>query len=141
MDTADIRLTQNRDVWATEILWACLRSMGSGEKDLLVVGGDFNSSETFDTLWRGGPRGNREVMERMNALGLRDCLRTFQGRLTPTFSHSGGTVVHQLDHLYVTRRLLDRMIQCDVGSDERVFGATPSLSDHLPIVADFQAIA
>ena len=108
---------------------------------VLVVGGDFNSSETFDTLWRGGPRGNVEVMQRMNALGLRDCLRTFRGRLTPTFAHSTGTLIHQLDHLYVTRRLLDRLVQCDVGSAERVFGTVPSLRDHLPIVADFDAFA
>jgi len=141
VDTTGIRLTQNPDVWATEILWACLRSMELREDDPFVVGGDFNSSETFDTLWRGGPRGNLEVMERMNALGLRDCLRTFQGRLTPTFAHSAGTVIHQLDHLYVTSRLLDRLIHCSVGSAERVFGTTPSLSDHLPIVATFEASA
>ncbi len=74
----------------------------------------------------------------MNALGFYDCLRTFQGRLTPTFrSPRGGLVVHQLDHLYMTGALLGRLVGCDVGSAERVFGSIPMLSDHLPIVADF----
>ena len=141
IDTTGIQLTQNRDVWATEILWACLRSMDIREDDRFVVGGDFNSSETFDTLWRDGPRGNLEIIERMHTLGLRDCLRTFQGRLTPTFRHSTGTVIHQIDHLYVTKALLNTLAQCSVGSAERVFGVTPLLSDHLPIVADFAASA
>ncbi len=140
VDTTGIQLTQNRDVWATEILWASLGSMGIAADDPFVVGGDFNSSETFDTLWAGGPRGNREFIERMNALGLHECLRTFQGQLTPTFrSPRGGSVIHQLDHLYVTSALLGKLVRCDVDSADRVFGATPTLSDHLPIVADFVA--
>ena len=139
IDTAGIQLTQNRDVWPTEILWASLRSMGIQPDERIVVGGDFNSSETFDTHWGGGPRGNLEFIERMNALGFRDCLRTFQGRLTPTFrSPRGGSVIHQIDHLYVTRTLLDGLSHSDVGSSNRVFNTVPALSDHLPIVADFR---
>ncbi|MDQ2683720.1 MAG: hypothetical protein M3Y37_09365 [Chloroflexota bacterium] len=138
IDPTGIQLTQNRDVWPTEILWASLRSMQIGPADHLVAGGDFNSSETFDTHW-GKPRGNLELMERMNALGLRDCLRAFQRRLVPTFrSPRGGSVIHQIDHLYVTPPLLQRLAQCDVGSSSRVFEALPALSDHLPIVADFR---
>lgn len=141
VDTTGIQLTQNRDVWPTEILWASLRSMNIAADQPFVVGGDFNSSETFDTHWGGGPRGNRELIERMNALGLHDCLRTFQGRLTPTFrSPRGGSVIHQLDHIYVTSSLLDKLVRCDVGSAERVFHSKPALSDHLPIVADFVAL-
>ncbi len=140
VDTTGIQLTQNRDVWPSEILWASLRAMGLAAYEPFVVGGDFNSSETFDTLWAGGPRGNRELIDRMNALGLHECLRTFQGELTPTFrSPRGGSVIHQLDHLYVTSALLGQLVRGDVGSAERVFGSTPTLSDHLPIVADFVA--
>lgn len=140
VDTTGIQLTQNRHVWPSEILWASLRSMGFAADEPFVVGGDFNSSETFDTLWSGGPRGNRELIDRMNALGLHECLRAFQGQLTPTFrSTRGGSVIHQLDHLYVTSALLRKLVRCDVGSAERVFRSTPSLSDHLPIVADFVA--
>jgi exonuclease III len=79
-----------------------------------------------------------EIMERMNALGFYDCLRMFKGKLTPTFRNpSGGMVIHQLDHLYVTPMLLSRFARCDVGSTERVLEPSPMLSDHLPIVADF----
>ena len=137
VDTTGIRLTHNRDVWGTELLWASLKSMKIAGDDPFIVAGDLNSSETFDYP---KPRGNREVMERMNALGLADCLRTFKGQLTPTFrTPRGGFVTHQLDYLYVTSALLRNLVWCDVGSAERVFGSTPSLSDHLPIVADFTA--
>lgn len=138
IDTAGIKLTQNPDVWATELLWAVLQEMNISPDDPFIVAGDLNSSETFDYLWRGGPRGNRELMDRLNALHLYDCLRAFQGRLTPTFrTPRGGKVIHQLDHLYVTPRLLSKLVWRDVGAPERVFHAKPSLSDHLPIVADF----
>ena len=135
IDTTGIQLTQNRDVWATELIWATLRSMHIANEEPFIVAGDLNSSETFDYP---RPKGNREVMERMNSLGLYDCLRMFQGKLTPTFrTPRGGMVIHQLDHLYVTPMLLSRLAHCDVGSAERVLEPRPMLSDHLPIVADF----
>ena len=39
------------------------------------MAGDLNSSETFDYLWHGDPSGNREIMDRMNALGFYDCFQ------------------------------------------------------------------
>lgn len=67
-----------------------------------------------------------------------DCLRMFKGKLTPTFRNpSGGKVIHQIDHFYVTPMLLSRLTRCDVGPAERGFESSPMLSDHLPIVADF----
>jgi exonuclease III len=135
IDTTGIRLTaQNRDVWMTELLWATLRSMSITAEEPFIVGGDLNSSETIDVP---RPRGNREIMDRMNALGFYDCLRMFKGKLTPTFRNPRGSIVHQLDHLYVTPSLLSKLTWCDVGATGRVFGSTPTLSDHLPIVADF----
>jgi hypothetical protein len=136
IDTTGIRLTaQNRDVWMTELLWATLRSMRIAAEEPFIVGADLNSSETIDDP---RPRGNREIMDRMNALGLYDCLRMFKGKLTPTFRTTRGSIVHQLDHLYVTPSLLSKLTWCDVGLAGRVFGSAPTLSDHLPIVADFK---
>jgi exonuclease III len=138
IDTTGIQLTQNKELWATELMWAALTSMHITHEQPFIVAGDLNSSETFDVLWKGGPRGNREIMDRMNALGFFDCLRMFNGGLTPTFrSPRGGSLVHQLDHLYVTPMLLSWLTWCGVGSAERIFEQRPMLSDHLPIVADF----
>jgi endonuclease/exonuclease/phosphatase family metal-dependent hydrolase len=132
VDVSEVKLTNNPDVWVTEILWAALQEHNIGGAAPWLVGGDLNASETFD-LPR--PRGNSQVLERMDALGLKECLRGSQGRLVPTFRHAaGGPVVHQMDHLFVSESMFSRLAKCEVG-DDRVF--SESLSDHLPIIADF----
>jgi len=134
-DVIGIQLTQNPNVWVTELLWASLR-----EADLTtpwIIGGDLNSSETFDTMWGSKPRGNREIRDRMEGLGLTEVLRHAKGELTPTFINTGRSrkVIHQLDHLFVTADLLRNVKTCTVGDADKIFGR--NLSDHLPIIADF----
>jgi endonuclease/exonuclease/phosphatase family metal-dependent hydrolase len=133
-DVSQVKLKNNRDVWVTELMWAALDNV---QRDGMpwVVAGDLNSSITFDTLWRDGPRGNQEVQDRMSALGFVECLRSAQGRLTPTFENpKDGKVIHQMDHLFLPQRLVSRLATCRAGDPEVVFGE--SLSDHLPIIAD-----
>jgi hypothetical protein len=135
MDVSGVKLKQNRDVWVADLIWASLRHQWPAPEAPWIIGGDFNLSETFD-LWRGGPRGNREYLDRMAGLGLVECLRSAQGALTPTFRNVDGTIEHQIDHLFVTRALADRLRGCRTGDPERVFGGW--LSDHLPIIAEFE---
>jgi endonuclease/exonuclease/phosphatase family metal-dependent hydrolase len=119
INTSPVRLTQNPDVWLSDILLAALQSTMDGGP--WVIGGDFNMSETFDQ-WTGGPRGNREYLDRLTTFGLTECLRHSRGRLTPTFRNTrGGKIVHQMDHLLVTPGLADRLVDCDVGGADRVF--------------------
>jgi len=108
------------------------------------VGGDFNTSETFDVDWQGrnnkvyGIRssGNAETLERMHRLGLSECLRKYNNdQIVPTFRHPRGGVDHQLDHLFVSGCLYANLEKCSVEDAKVIFGQ--SLSDHLPIVADF----
>jgi exonuclease III len=135
-DVSRVKLTQNPDVWVADLLVAALaqRSTEIGE---WIVGGDFNSCETFDS-WRGGPRGNREWLDRMAALGFTECLRHSQGKLTPTFRKPGATEAHcQIDHLFVTKGLASQLLTCEVYEAETVYVA--KLSDHLPIVASFSS--
>lgn len=134
IDVTDVKLKHNPKVWCTEILWKLLLDTKLLEAGPCIVGGDFNSSETFDYLWPGGPRGNAEIIERMNSLGLYDALRHHQGKLTPTFKNiTGGKVIHQMDHVYMSFELIQSLQYCDVGSHADVFGQ--NLSDHLPIIA------
>jgi endonuclease/exonuclease/phosphatase family metal-dependent hydrolase len=136
LDVTSMKLTLSRDVWVTDLLWASLVQMKLDPSDQWVIAGDFNLSETFDR-WRGGPRGNREYLDRMEALGLHECLRMTKGVLTPTFRNPReGVILHQMDHLFVTSALSGRLVSCDVGLAEVVFDRR--LSDHLPIVADFR---
>lgn len=136
IDVAPVKLKLNPKVWVTELLWAALLDACSPHEAPWIIGGDLNSSETFDYMWGPKPRGNREILDRMQELGFRECLREVHGRLIPTFRNpKGGRVVHQMDHLFVTESLAAQLLSCKTTEQERVFGE--SLSDHLPIVADF----
>jgi hypothetical protein len=95
IDVESIKLQSNPDVWVTELLWASLSTQDPTGGPAWVVGGDLNSSETFDYMWGDGPRGNRELLDRMQELGFVECLRCAQGGLVPTFRNPrGGKVIH-----------------------------------------------
>ncbi len=138
IDLTGVRLTQQkRDIWLMDLLWASLKYQRANLGQPWIVAGDFNLSETFD-LWRGGPRGNREYLDRMAELGLVECLRHSKEMLTPTFRHRNGVVKDQIDYVFVSPVLAKKLFSCDTGSSDRVFDPSGRLSDHLPIVADFQ---
>jgi len=135
-DITGVSLTQIRGVWVMDLLWSSLKYQRQDLDQPWIIGGDFNLSETFD-LWQVKPRGNREYLDRMRDLGLIECLRQSKGRLTPTFRNPrGGEFKHQMDHVFVSPVLAEKLVTCDTGSFDRVFNAR--LSDHLPIVADFR---
>ena len=136
IDASEVKLRNNPDVWLTEIVWASL--LHEDRKDPpWIVAGDFNSSVTFDTLWKGGPRGNQEFQDRMSGLDFVECLKLSQGRLTPTFRNpSNKQVIHQMDHLFVPKHMSSQLLFCTAGNADLVFNE--SLRDHLPIIADFQ---
>ena len=73
----------------------------------------------------------------MTDLGSVERLSHSQGELTPTFRapRGKGKVIHQMDHLYAADYLAEKLSTCHAGDHETVFGQ--SLSDHLPIVAEF----
>ena len=136
IDVSEVKLKNNADVWLTEIIWSSL--LHEDLKKLpWIVAGDFNSSVTFDTLWKGGPRGNQEFQDRMSKLGFTECLKLSQGKLTPTFRNpSDKQVIHQIDHLFVPEHMSSQLLFCTTGNADLVFNK--SLSDHLPIIAEFK---
>lgn len=132
IDVAKVKTVQNPKLWVTEILWSALKNANLVDVPW-IVGGDLNSSETFDFTWSSG---NREILDRMESLGFTECLRKYNGKLTPTFRNPrDGKVIHQLDHLFVTSALYSRLENCSVGDESIVF--EESASDHLPIIANF----
>ena len=135
VDVSGIKLTNNPDLWFTEILWALLRSAGISDDSNWIVGGDFNSSVKLD---EPKDTGNREFLGRLDALGLTDCLSHFHGGAVPTFQNPTKIIEHQLDYCYVNKPMLERLTQARVPSHEDVFHRTPRLSDHLPILCEFE---
>ena len=136
IDTSGIKSNINPDLWVTSLLRDAIGQSAPSPNESWVIAGDFNSSETFDQR-AAGPRGNKEFLDCMEHLGFTECLRKSKGKLTPTFRHSRGSIKHQIDHLFVTKSLADKLQSCDVGSQDEIFGASPKLSDHLPIIAEF----
>ena len=134
IDYSDVQLVNNPRLYCTEILWALLRDTVPESTGNWLIGGDFNSSILFD---RGAqPRGNQEIIDRMNSLDLFDCVTAFFGKPIPTFRNvRGGKVVHQLDYLYADSELITNIQATSVIGNQNIF--EDSISDHLPVVTDF----
>jgi len=139
----EIKLESNAKIFLTEILWASLKDTMKPNEHWLV-GGDFNSSETFDKDWQQAnavryglqSSGNREIIDRMNNLGLRDVVREHHGEIVPTYKAvRGNDFLHQMDHLYVSSPVLASLEACSVGDHSLIL--EQKLSDHLPIESTF----
>ena len=134
VNVTGIKLTNNPELWFTEILWALLHAASISDDTNWIVGGDFNSSVLFD---KPKDRGNREIVGRLSSLGLTDCLSHVHHGPIPTFQHTTKSVAHQLDYCYVNGPMLRRLREARVPRQEDVFHRTPRLSDHLPILCEF----
>lgn len=133
MDITNVKLENNPDVWVTEILYSSLLNVNLNDTPW-IIGGDFNSSPTFDLTFSSG---NQEILDRMNSLGLLECLEKFNNRLVPTFKNpKGGKIIHQIDHLFVTPDMYKNINTCIIGNRGIIF--KESLSDHLPIICEFK---
>lgn len=135
IDYSDLQLTNNPHLYCTELLWALLRDTFPDSTGNWLIGGDFNSSVLFDK-WGAKPRGNQQTIDRMNSIGLFDCVSAFFGKPIPTFRNvRGKKVVHQLDYLYADSELIKNIQAASVIDNQNIF--EDSISDHLPIVTDF----
>jgi len=131
---SSVKLTQNRELWLADLLWYALKC-NINLSEYYIIGGDFNLSTTFDS-WGKNPRGNQEYLDRMRDIGLIECLKEYNERLIPTFKNpKNNMILHQIDHLFVTSKLYTKINYCHIGDESLIYGN--KLSDHLPIIADF----
>jgi len=117
-------------------------------RDLVVIGGDLNTGTQWgDRTWKVRDRG---VLERFEALGLVDCLRLKRpsGRLQDCHCTDGDacehvrtrrdshhpTVPYQTDYLFASKKMAGRLVRCKALATDEWF----AISDHAPIVADFE---
>lgn len=98
----------------------------------VVLGGDLNVSLAWDAKQRGGDT-HRLLLERIEAFGLTSVLPYRDGG-PQTYRHNTGDTPWQLDYLFVSDALVDRVSGPRVVDDEVV----RSLSDHNPIVIDLE---
>lgn len=134
IDVTSVKTKQNPSVWVADLLQSALKNSIVSNDETWIVGGDYNASETFDFTFSSG---NAETLERMNELGFTECLKSFNGKLTPTFRNpNGGKILHQIDHIFVSNNLYSNLEKCEIGNQEIIFGK--KLSDHVPIIAEFK---
>lgn len=133
IDISEVKLENNSDLWCTEILRDALKNNIPVDNNLWIIGGDLNASPTFDKTFSSG---NQEILDRFNSLGLTECLKEYNGKLIPTFKNTnGGKVIHQMDHLFASDKLFANLIDCNIVDQDEIF--ENKLSDHLPIIANF----
>ncbi len=136
IDISSLKLKNNPELWVTEILYSALKNEKI-DKSKWIVSGDFNSSVTFDTMWGNKPRGNQEIQDRMTNIGFTECINQFNKMLVPTFKNpKGGKIIHQMDHVFVSKELYPDVKSCIVEKENLIF--SDSLSDHLPIITEFK---
>lgn len=115
----------------------------------LMIGGDLNTGAQWPANDPFNDR-DRNVLERLSALGLVDCVDRFRpsGRLEGCPCRFGDACRHvrtrldrrrphvpyQTDY-FASREMSEKIVACTVLSEDRYF----KISDHAPIVADFFA--
>ncbi len=130
-ESSKIEVSKNTDIMFYDIFLKAIQNqdfMSTG----WVIAGDLNTSLKFEEL-HGWPN-CRILIENLEKLGLYECLKGFNNKIMPTFKHSRGSVVHQLDYMFVTQELNECLSSCSTGEDEIL---SHSISDHLSIVAKF----
>lgn len=117
---------------------------------LVVLGGDLNTGTQWPVADRRWNDRDRNVLDRIAALGLVDCVQAKRpaGRLpgcqcvdgddcrhVRTRRHPGHQdIPYQTDYLFASKALASKLTACEVLATDEWF----ELSDHAPIVADFR---
>lgn len=118
-------------------------------KRLVIVGGDLNTGTQWSKREQAFNLRDRNVLDRMAALGLHDCILAKRppGRLDGCPCLEGDLCTHvrtrrdrgipsvpyQTDYLFASAKLFSRLLSCEVKATEEWF----RISDHAPIVAEF----
>lgn len=137
---------KGEDTGATDVLMLALKESLSKE-EAWVIGGDLNMSQTFGEEYkkrhglRGGIviSGTKDLFDGMRNIGLKECLYDYNSRVVPSFRNAQDhRIIHQIDHLFVTEKMFLRLKRCDVDDASKIFTRNYLVSDHLPVIADFQ---
>jgi len=135
-DVSDVMLPNYGKMFMSELLWAALKETTLKRKGDFIVGGDFNTSEFIGSTKKQN-EANHEVIRRMCRLGFVETVRHINGKSVPTWQAPKKYIPmkHQLDHLYVSGKVRACLRHSFVGDIETYLD--PNLSDHLPVIADF----
>ena len=85
------------------------------------------------TFKRKGKRTVNLMFDRIENYLLQDCVKEFYPNYIQTYRHTTGVFSWQLDHMFASKKVFRDLKNLYVDDSEEV----KSISDHSPIVADF----
>ena len=120
-----------KKLWLIDVIWSGLENTDLKSMPWIVAG-DFNSSETMDKKrqnennkkgWKSQSYNEeKEFLDSMKDLGFTECLRrSNDDKIIPTRKHSRGKARHQLDHMFVTKPLAEKLDKCFVGDESVIW--------------------
>ena len=104
--------------------------------DNILIAGDFNMDRRMDenpTGYRFAKKGttpHNDFFNTIEDMGFQDCVKKFDKDPIQTHYHSRSKFPWELDHMFATKELFDSLTNI-------VVPQTRDLSDHNPIIADF----
>ena len=132
-DALEVKIPGYSPVYMSELIWSALDHCMSAHDGSWIIGGDFNTSEFIGRKKQNDA--NRTAIARFESLGLVEVVRRRFGGPVPTWLSAQPhlDLKHQLDHVYISETLWERVTDVRVGGVDE-FGR--GLSDHLPIILD-----
>ena len=101
-----------------------------------ILAGDFNNDRRMDnhpTFKRKDRRTTNIMFDRVEDYLLQDCVKKYYPDFIQTYRHNTGGFPWQLDHMFASKKIFNNLNNLYVDNNDEV----NSLSDHNPIVADF----
>lgn len=141
-----ISIYGNLDFWKTleinllgviSLYVQTLRSLYSANH--IVLAGDFNMDRRMDDnptktkFSKAGERRHNAFFDSIKSIGFEDCVEKYYPEFTRTHRHSRSKFPWQIDHMFVTKGLYNKLSSLLVLEDSEVV----KRSDHNPIIADF----
>ncbi len=98
----------------------------------VILGGDFNVSEQFDSQYKGKFASHKLVFDRLEDFGLINCTKKFYNSYVQTHVHNRSKFEWQNDYIFVSKNIIDRVTGCEVVSGNNLL----NLSDHYPVIVE-----
>jgi len=104
------------------------------DKRNIVLGGDLNVSEQYDTKYKGKFASHKLVFDRLEDFGLINCTKKFHNGHVQTHVHSSSKFEWQNDYLFVSKNIIDQVTGCEVINGNGLL----DLSDHYPVTIEIK---
>jgi exonuclease III len=128
------KLDGARWLWHCDVVFGVLNDMLE-RSSRFIIGGDWNTARAFQNTSVPDARFSEAFFDRASAANWHEVGLDDSGRERPTYRKRGSG--YRLDHLFVDAATYSCL--CDVNIDAAVLDE--GLSDHAPIVADFDLVS